>query len=250
MKTAEAPRQFRSNKPGFGTPVRRKYFLMWKKACEAHGWKSSDDSKRHAFHLSTFGKNISSKDFEVNHWDRVFVALKVLIDDLDLAAQIEQIAMDEYGAAKATHKATVKPGKRNPGRTRASQYEEMPEADHPGERRRLEYFISRLFMPSYIRAISVNRFDEADWMRLSLRDMTDLRDLLRNRLSKWLTTAKLTPDAHRLPQGIPISPRSRSGIPTNEQYIQALLDRGSPVDMRDQVAHASNMVEPDGEDPF
>ena len=245
MSTATRQRPqtaYRTNKPGFGTPQRRKYFLMWQKVCTAQNWKPSDDAKRHAVTRMALGSDVSSNDFNNSQWDHVYNLLELLADDLNLGAAIERSAIEAFQDAKRKHVPKVVPGKRNPNRKHASDYEQMPSVDDPGERKRLEYFISRLFMPSYIRGITVDRFDEAEWKRLNNRDLTWLKQVLRNRLSKWLTGAKNNPREHGLPLGVPVSPRSTTGMPTNDAYIQALLDRGSPVDMRQPV-------EPEG-DPF
>jgi len=219
---------------------------MWKAVCARWGWRTGDNALRHAVTVQALGMERSSNDFSPRDWDRIFAQLAILQDDLDLAAQIERIAYTQHDAAQAAHVPEVQPGKPRrqgqPARTTPSRYERTTRTEDPGERRRLLWFISRLFQPELIRHLSVDLYDLAAWEDLDIPRLTQLRDALRNRLSKWLTRAKLDPRAHGLPRGVPVAPGSRTGRPTNEAYITALLARGIPVDMRDDL--------PEEGDPF
>ena len=156
--------------------------------------------------------------------------------------------MQAHDAARHAHVPETKPGKRfyklrNTEQAedrrkaalaarlaRPSRYEETTPVDDPGERKRLVYFIGRLFEPALIRHFSRNLDDTAAWEELPIPQLLALRDVLRNRLSKWLTKNKET---HRFGfSTAATNPRSRTGIKTNDEIIGILLDRGQKIDMR------------------
>lgn len=211
------------------SPVRRKYFLELNRVCKAKGWKASD-AVRHAITRQALGRDLSSSEFKPSHWDRIFATMALLADSTDLDAAILAAALENHDAAQAAHVPEVKPGKRNPNRRHASEYEKLTEADEPGERKRLLWFINRLFQPAYIESIARDLYDDVVWEELPIPKLLNLQHTLRNRLSKWLTTAKHRPYTYNLPDA-PVAVRSVTGMPTNEAYITALLERGTPVNL-------------------
>ena len=167
-------------------------------------------------------------------------ALQERIDELNLGAIMEGDQYRAHDAAQAEHTPAVRPGKaelrkaerrKQQPRSRASRYElETPE-DDPGRRRRLVYWISRLFAPAYIRRVVGDLCGTIDWEALPIPRLLLLKDTLKNRLGKWLTRHKENHDF-----GFPIhsrNPRSTTGLLTNEELIAELLVRGICLDLTD-----------------
>lgn len=182
-----------------------------------------------------FGGPRSWATFKDPEVDRMKVALKQRIDDLDLNAIIEDSQYHAHDEAQAGHVPAVHPGqaqqRRKEPRRRASRYERETAVDDPGRRRRLVYWSTRLFAPPYIRRVAGDQFRTTDWQALPLPRLL-LKDTLKNRLGKWLTQHKEKHDF-----GFPIAsrnPRSTTGMLTNEELIAELLDRGICLDLHEQ----------------
>ncbi|HEX4084334.1 MAG TPA: hypothetical protein VHY22_05450 [Chthoniobacteraceae bacterium] len=216
------------------TPEELKYLALWRDACLAQGWKSGDRELRMRIHTRLFGAPISSTGFSHAHFDRAIKLFKLLANSTDLDAAIELVGYEAHDAAQATHQPVIRPGKKFPQRRHASIYEQETRTNDPGERRRCVYVISRLFDPPYIDKIKRDLFSTArPWDELDIPDLAHLRDILRTRLSKWLTAAKQDPRAQET-LGIDLAsrnPRSPSGIASNAELIKRLLKRGKPVQM-------------------
>lgn len=183
--------------------------------------------------LAVFGEARSWTSFGDPEVDRIKIALENRIDDLNLGAAIEGNSYEAHDAAQAAHLPVVRPGKaasRKPyPRRHASRYEAETAVDDPGHRRRLVYWISRLFSPAYIRRVAGDLHRTADWESLQVPQLMLLKDTLKNRLGKWLTRHK---DGHDFGFSIQSrNPRSTTGVLTNEELIVELLSRRICLDL-------------------
>lgn len=210
--------------------------------------------------VQVFGGPRSWATFRDPEVDRMKVALQLRLDDLDLNASIADEQYRAHDAAQAAHVPTVRPGqaqqRRKEPRRWASRYERETAVDDPGRRRRLVYWISRLFAPPYIRRVAGDQFGTTDWQGLPLPQLMLLKDTLKSRLSKWLTKHKEKHDF-----GFSIAsrnPRSTTGLLTNEEVIAELLERGICLDLSATVSifrrsieevKADTMDDMDGEGP-
>jgi hypothetical protein len=162
--------------------------------------------------------------------------MELLIKDTDLDAAIELVAYENHAAALAIHQPVISPGKkyRSRGQTRAfaSKYEQMPNQDDPGERRRIVYVISRLFEPPLVKKMVADLFHTSREFRdLPLSQLILLRDLLKSRLGKWLTAVKDgAPGLDQL-RAIPLCNPITGRPSSNKDIIKALLKRGNPIRM-------------------
>lgn len=188
--------------------------------------------ERERITVEVFGRARSWSEFGDPEVDRMKQALLARLDPANIRAGVAVVQYEERDAAQAAHEPDVRSGRhRRRPRSYASRYEQHSEADDPGERQRLCWFIGRLFQPDYIRAICTDRWDTAAWKEMPLPQLIELRDLLRQRLSKWLTRHKASHDF-----GFSIAsrnPRSISGLLTNEELISELLQRGVPVPLQE-----------------
>jgi hypothetical protein len=219
------------------SPVRKKYFLELNRVCKAKGWKATD-KLRHAITRQALGYDLSSSEFKPSHWDRIFATMALMADSTDLDAAILSAALQEHDSAQAAHVPQVKPGKKRPGRKYPSQYENLTEADEPGERKRLIWFITALVQPAYIESIARDLYDDVVWEELTIPKLKNLQHTLRNRLSAWLTDAKKAEgflQKYNL-EHVYFSPRSPYPWPSNEACINELLKVGKPVDLREKVS--------------
>lgn len=212
-------------------------FAMLQRIVRAQGVKDAN-AFRAQITAEVFGAPRSWSTFGNPEVDRMKVALKQRIDELDLGAIIEGEQYRAHDQAQDDHVPVVQPGKqwqRGPApRKFVSRYERMAAVDDPGERARAVYFISRLFSPAYIRRVVGDLFSTADWESLTMPRLVMLRDRLHNRLGKWLTKHKEKHDF-----GFSIAsrnPRSRTGMMTNEVLIGELLARGVCLDLSEPVA--------------
>lgn len=219
----------------------RKYFATWRDVCRVRGWKSDNDSIRYAFHRSIDVPE-SHLQFTLAHWDRVFPQLKLLLDPDNLNAALKVVSYLNHDAAQAAHVPVVAPGKprrKNAAPRRwASRYERITDVDDPGERKRLRYVIERLFEPRLIDAICRDRWERSDWQDLPLPQLTELRDLLKARLSKFITKVKQGKVTYDFPFSI-ITNTETGLYYSNAWIIATLLHRGVPVRMHpDRVGAA------------
>jgi hypothetical protein len=193
------------------------------------------ERKREQITIEVFGEPRSWAAFGDREVDRMKPALQALVRALELAPRIESEAYRTHDAAQAAHVPAVRPGKRERAKPEprpwASRYEARTAANDPGERRRLIYWIGRLFDTGYIRSLARGLDDTADWESLPIPDLLALKDTLKNRLGKWLTRHKETYDF-----GFSITsrnPRSTTGLLTNDEVIAELLARALRVDIRE-----------------
>lgn len=223
------------------TPVERKYFYEVALTCRRLGWKVCDET-RHAIGRWALGDFGSHKLFTAGDYDRIFKKLIELRDPNNISAVMDVLAFVNHDVAQAAHVPVVKPGKprrsQQPPRRYASQYERMTEVDDPGARKRRVYVISRLFSPSLIDQIYSDRWHDLwdrkrDWRELPLPHLTDLRDLLKSRLGKFITKVKTGAIDYDFGFSL-FNPETGRDFP-NDAIIAILLRRGRPVDMRKQV---------------
>lgn len=196
------------------------------------------DDLRDSMTLAEFGGPRSWATFGDPEVDRMKIALKRRINELNLDAIIEGEQYHAHDEAQAHHVPEVRPGKAAQRKAQrqhvsprrwASRYERETDEDDPGRRRRLVYWIGRLFAPAYIHRVCGDQFATLDWEALPLPRLLLLKDTLKNRLGKWLTKHKETHDF-----GFSIrsrNPRSRTGLLTNEELIRELLERGICLDL-------------------
>jgi hypothetical protein len=224
------------------TRTEGKYWGMWREICALKNCKSGDSRFRHAMHVIALGAPKSHTLFTHSDWDRVFATMKTLLDGDDLDARLEQLAYEQHDDAARHHSPDVRPGK---GTTRVvpSKYERMPGADDPGERRRLNFAL-RIFEPPLIAAICRDRFDVADWNALSVRDLTDLRDLLNNRLYAWLKEVKAGRVEYHFP--FPLYDEHTGRILSNKAIRAEFMRLGIVVRMQIEAA----TILADQEEPF
>jgi hypothetical protein len=124
-----------------------KYFTLWRQACEKQGWSSSDNEKRHEIHVQAMGFDMSHKFMENREVDRIFTAIRLLIDDTNLDAAIAAVDPDRE------------------------------------ERKRLVWRIKKLASEGYYRSICVDRFRTTQWDDLNVSQLTQLRNTLANRMA-------------------------------------------------------------------
>ncbi len=191
--------------------------------------------------LAVFGAPRSWTSFGQPEVDRMKGALQQRLGEFNLTAAIEGDSYEAHDAAQAAHVPVVRPGKvesrKSYPRRHASRYEAETAVDDPGRRRRLVYWVSRLFSPAYIRRVAGDLHDTAKWESLAIPQLMLLKDTLKNRLGKWLTRHK---ECHDFGFSIQSrNPRSTTGLLTNEELIAELLGRGICLDLSDapQPAH-------------
>jgi hypothetical protein len=225
------------------TPVERKYFYEIGLTCRRLGWKVCDET-RHAIGRAALGEFKSHKVFTAGDYDRVFKKLIELRNPNNISAVMDVLAFVNHDVAQARHLPVVKPGKpkRKYGsggkpalRRYPSQYEMTTEVDDPGARKRRIYVIERLFAPALVDKVCFDRWQVRDWRELDLPQLTELRDLLKARLGKFITKVK----AGKIDYDFGFSffnPQTGRVFP-NEAVIAILLRRGVRVDMRDNRSH-------------
>jgi len=145
----------------------RYYWSLWKAACEQQGWEQKDSDKRHAVHIQALGRDKSHKDFTNADFDRVKAVLMVFKDPDNVSARMQ---LDAYEACD-----------QEPRGLPFRKYDRAPEADDPGERKRLVYRIKQLFPEPYIEKVCADQFQTRRWQDLPISSLTLLRDLLVNR---------------------------------------------------------------------
>jgi hypothetical protein len=221
------------------TPTEGKYWRLWRDVCGVRGWKSGDSSIRHAMHRAALGEYKSHLLFTHADWDRVFPQLQLLLDPDNLDAALAVVNYINHDAAQATHQPVVTPGKPRRKtyelRARPSRYERITEVDDAGERRRLCYVVSRLFEPRLIDHVCRDRWDRSDWQDLPLPQLTELRDLLKTRLSKFITKVKQGKINYEFGFSIVNKDTYREFL-SNADIITRLLQRGAPVRMSPEPA--------------
>jgi hypothetical protein len=213
--------------------VAKKHFAEWRDVCQVRGWSSSDRALRHAVYQAALGEDKDWQHFNDADWDRVFARLKRLLDPDDLNAVMEVERYINHDVAQANHEPVVQPGKPR-GRTyelrsTPSRYERKTEVDDPGERKRRVYGISRLFEPRLIDSICRDRWDRSDWQDMPLPQLTELRDLLKNRLGKFITKVKQGRINYDF--GFALNNPATGRDFSNGDIIARLLKRGVPVRM-------------------
>lgn len=223
--------------------------------------------EREKLTVEVFGRARSWSTFTHGDVDRMKAALETRRREHDLAPRIEAGAYRTHDAAQAAHVPVVRLGKRERAKSfprhHASRYEQQTPVDDPGARRRLVFWIGRLFEPAYIRSLVVDLDDTADWESLPIPQLLALKETLKNRLGKWLTRHK-----EHYAFGFNIAsrnPRStteaaegnrggrkggRAGLLTNDELIGELLSRGLRVDMREETARAEDEPSLEVEAPF
>ncbi|GEM_PF-5251737 len=224
-------------------------FRWFARVAQREGWHTSlaREIGRERLTIELFKAPRSWAQFTNPDVDRMKRFLITRLAPHDLQAQMELAKMEEHDAAQAAHVPEIAPGKRfyqlrkNPRREQAREqnlaarlehpsiYEQQTAVDDPCERRRLVYFIERLFAPALIRHFAVNIDDTARWEELPLPQLAALRDNLRNRLGKWLTKHKATHDF-----GFSVAarnPRARGPWMSNDEIIAELLKRAIIIDM-------------------
>lgn len=203
-------------------------FVMFQRIVRATR-PANADQFRAQLTADVFGAPRSWATFTDPDVDRIKVALQRRIDGLNLGAIIRECEYRAHDEAQAELVPVVRTGRQREKRGKrprryASRYEQETEVDDPGRRRRLAYWISRLFAAAYIRKVAGDLCGAADWVALPMPQLLLLKDTLKNRLGKWLTRHKEKHDF-----GFSIhsrNPRSTTGLLTNEELIAELLVRG------------------------
>lgn len=222
------------------TLVEKKYFFEVGLTCRRLGWKVCDET-RHAIGRWALGEFRSHKLFSAGDYDRIFKKMVELRNPHNISAVMDVLAFVNHDVAQARHVPVVRPGKprrkSDPPRTRPSPYERMTEVDDSGERKRLVYVIGRLFMPPLIDQVFCERWHDLwdrnrDWREMPLPELTEVRDLLKARLSKFITKVKTGRIRHDFGFSL-FNPDTGRDFP-NKEIIAILLRRGEPVDMRDK----------------
>lgn len=222
------------------TLVERKYFFEIGLTCRRLGWKVCDET-RHAIGRWALGEFRSHKLFTAGDYDRIFKKMVELRNPLNISAVMDVLAFVNHDVAQARHVPVVRPGKprrsQQPPRRRPSQYERMTAVDDSGERKRLVYVIGRLFTPPLIDQVFCDRWRHLwdrnrDWREMPLPELTELRDLLKARLSKFITKVKTGRIRHDFGFSL-FNPNTGRDF-SNAAIIALLLRRGEPVDMRER----------------
>ncbi len=146
----------------------RRYRATWANCCKEQGWNVNDDARRAAVTRAAIGRDKSSTAFTNRELDHVLKELRKLAGPVNLAAQIEAV-----------------------------QYEQ---GEDPGETRRLLHTIDRLSAAigqaldrdggAYIESCVTDLHDSSLWRELPVAPLTNLRNLLRSRLSRIVSHIK------------------------------------------------------------
>lgn len=122
-----------------------KYFKLWRQVCAVKGWKSGDNARRHAVHESVFGYDLSHKEMDNRHVDKIFNAFRLMADDTNLDAALFFEDLDRE------------------------------------ERKRLIWRIKRLADEPYIKSIAADVFKTSYWEALNVEQLTWMRNTLCSR---------------------------------------------------------------------
>ena len=134
------------------------YFHLWRQACQAKGWKTTDNAKRHQIHVNVLGYDTGHAGMDNAEIDLIFPAFRLLANDTDIDAAVAFF---------------------NP---------------ENGEKKRLLWKIKHLAAEPYIQSIALDRFDTRQWEELSMQQLTMLRNTLQNRMhSKHRRAAAAAP---------------------------------------------------------
>jgi hypothetical protein len=145
-----------------------KHWRLWSAACQANGWKTSDDAQRYAQYAAVLNsQGVTAERYSVK----------------DFTTQPQIDALFDHFTQLATHNTNLT----------AAIRQANPEI---GDRKRLIWSIKNKADDAYIRHIAVNKFGHADLGALDLSQLTQLRNTLSARATAK-TKKRLLPVADR-----------------------------------------------------